>query len=147
MRATNGAMGLRLPMSSAFIAENLNGVTQIPSTANRARKKCEKCGGAGWLWGRELEDPSDETFADTMTHYMCDDLEHDWNQEPRGGDANGVVPRPEPSNATEPPDVSGGPEETMTEDEYIDSLLAEITRLRARLEDIEENAREAGELR
>jgi hypothetical protein len=33
---------------------------------------CEKCGGAGWLRGRELDDPDEATAADTMTKYSCD---------------------------------------------------------------------------
>lgn len=34
--------------------------------------KCTKCGGAGWVRGRELDNPSDATFADTLTRYSCD---------------------------------------------------------------------------
>lgn len=33
---------------------------------------CEKCGGAGWLWGTELNIASEDTVADTMTKYPCD---------------------------------------------------------------------------
>lgn len=35
-------------------------------------KKCDKCGGAGWVWGIDLDEPDDDTIRDTMTHYTCD---------------------------------------------------------------------------
>lgn len=35
-------------------------------------KQCEACGGAGWLWGRELMNPSEDTVNDSQTHYTCD---------------------------------------------------------------------------
>lgn len=38
--------------------------------------KCTKCGGEQWLWGNELEDPSPETYDDTMTKYSCDCMCH-----------------------------------------------------------------------
>ena len=37
-----------------------------------ARPTCEKCGGSGWVRGRELDDADDATFGDTMTRYSCD---------------------------------------------------------------------------
>lgn len=33
---------------------------------------CPKCGGAGWVWGYELDEPDNDTATDTMTHYTCD---------------------------------------------------------------------------
>lgn len=35
-------------------------------------KKCEKCGGEGWLWGKELDNPTEDTYSDSMTKYTCD---------------------------------------------------------------------------
>jgi hypothetical protein len=35
---------------------------------------CSKCGGAGWLWGYELDSPDDDTVNDTMTQYSCDGI-------------------------------------------------------------------------
>jgi len=35
-------------------------------------KDCEKCHGAGWLYGTELDEASEDTRADTMTKYTCD---------------------------------------------------------------------------
>lgn len=40
------------------------------------RKDCPKCGGAGWLWGKELDAPDERTATDTMTQYQCDWPEH-----------------------------------------------------------------------
>lgn len=37
-----------------------------------APKPCWKCGGAGWVWGHELNNPSVDTIADTQTRYSCD---------------------------------------------------------------------------
>lgn len=31
-----------------------------------------KCDGYGWVWGYELDDPSEDTLEDTMTQYTCD---------------------------------------------------------------------------
>lgn len=36
------------------------------------RAKCDKCGGAGWLWSHELEKADEATREDTMTKYSCD---------------------------------------------------------------------------
>lgn len=36
---------------------------------------CEKCGGAGWVWGFELHNPSSDTLNDTMTKYRCDECD------------------------------------------------------------------------
>ena len=33
---------------------------------------CEKCKGEGWLWGYELETPSEDSLCDIMTQYSCD---------------------------------------------------------------------------
>jgi len=33
---------------------------------------CSACGGEGWLWGRELLDPSEDTYNDDQTQYTCD---------------------------------------------------------------------------
>ncbi|MBT7928928.1 hypothetical protein HN682_03310 [Candidatus Peregrinibacteria bacterium] len=35
-------------------------------------EKCEKCGGAGWVWGRELDNCDEDTYEDSMTQYFCD---------------------------------------------------------------------------
>ena len=40
--------------------------------AEEEEKKCEKCGGAGWVRGYELDDPDNDTATDTMTRYSCD---------------------------------------------------------------------------
>ncbi len=40
------------------------------------KSDCDKCGGAGWLRGRELSNPSDDTYNDTMTKYPCDGEAH-----------------------------------------------------------------------
>lgn len=37
---------------------------------------CQKCSGYGWLRGRELDNPSEDTYADTMTKYPCDGDAH-----------------------------------------------------------------------
>jgi hypothetical protein len=34
--------------------------------------KCRKCYGSGWAWGRELDNPSENTYNDDMTRYTCD---------------------------------------------------------------------------
>ena len=39
-----------------------------PKPVNR----CLKCGGEGWLWGYELDDPDPDTYDDGMTRYTCD---------------------------------------------------------------------------
>ena len=72
--------------------------------------ECPKCQGEGWLWGKELNDPDEATYADTMTRYSCDDPTHG---EPTPGNLTeallrvaNVDPTPEPS-VTEPPPVSG----------------------------------------
>lgn len=46
----------------------------------KGEMRCPKCSGAGWLWGQELENPDHDTFADTMTQYMCDHESHKWNK-------------------------------------------------------------------
>lgn len=33
---------------------------------------CPKCRGSGWVWGAELDNPSRETDADSLTRYSCD---------------------------------------------------------------------------
>lgn len=33
---------------------------------------CPACQGEGWLWGRELLNPSEDDIQDTMTQYTCD---------------------------------------------------------------------------
>lgn len=38
----------------------------------RGARDCEKCHGAGWLYGRELEEADEDTRLDTMTKYTCD---------------------------------------------------------------------------
>ena len=48
---------------------------------------CRKCGGAGWLWGYELDEPDEDTAVDTMTKYSCD--------------GEGHTPPPEPSREGE----------------------------------------------
>ena len=40
--------------------------------AEYEEKKCEKCGGAGWVRGYELDDSDNDTASDTMTRYSCD---------------------------------------------------------------------------
>lgn len=44
-------------------------------------QKCKKCGGAGWVWGRELDDPSEDTYQDDMTKYSCDWCNRDDNED------------------------------------------------------------------
>jgi hypothetical protein len=45
---------------------------QPVTIAGPALPECEKCGGAGWLRGRELDNHNEDTWADTMTKYTCD---------------------------------------------------------------------------
>lgn len=33
---------------------------------------CEKCAGEGWCWGHQLDNPNEDTYADSMTRYSCD---------------------------------------------------------------------------
>ena len=49
---------------------------------DKGRMKCEKCDGAGWLWGYELDDPDEDTYTDSMTQYTCDRCQGT-GQEPR----------------------------------------------------------------
>jgi hypothetical protein len=49
-----------------------SGVAHEPVWHIQGAKDCEKCRGAGWLYGRELNNPSDDTYDDTMTKYSCD---------------------------------------------------------------------------
>ena len=35
-------------------------------------EKCYKCGGAGWVTGKELDDPDEDTIRDSLTRYTCD---------------------------------------------------------------------------
>lgn len=44
----------------------------VVASGEDARPTCEKCGGSGWVRGRELDDADDATFDDTMTRYSCD---------------------------------------------------------------------------
>lgn len=44
--------------------------------ADKPKVNCEKCGGYGWLRGSELDNPSEDTYADTMTKYACDGDAH-----------------------------------------------------------------------
>jgi len=42
------------------------------------RVECEKCGGAGWLWGHELDTyyPPDPSYGPDDTRYLCDGEAH-----------------------------------------------------------------------
>jgi len=33
---------------------------------------CIKCGGAGWIWGKEFDEYDADTYNDSMTQYTCD---------------------------------------------------------------------------
>jgi hypothetical protein len=48
-----------------------------------SNEKCPKCQGAGWVWGRELDHPSEETSQDTMTKYTCDECNGESRKEPQ----------------------------------------------------------------
>lgn len=56
----------------ARAAKETGAIPHEPVEHIRGAKDCEKCGGAGWLYGRELDSPSDDTYNDTMTKYSCD---------------------------------------------------------------------------
>ena len=36
---------------------------------------CDKCGGAGWLWGREIDNADEDIYNDDATHYTCDECD------------------------------------------------------------------------
>jgi hypothetical protein len=43
----------------------------LREAADIVAKLCQKCGGEGWIWGHELDDPPDVTGHDD-TRYSCD---------------------------------------------------------------------------
>lgn len=52
--------------------------------------ECPKCQGEGWLWGKELDNPDDDTYDDTMTRYTCDGPIH--RESPPATDPENVSP-------------------------------------------------------
>lgn len=48
----------------------------VESERERPKVNCEKCGGAGWLRGSELDSADEDTRNDTMTKYSCDGEAH-----------------------------------------------------------------------
>jgi len=47
-----------------------------PVVRGSPKVDCHKCGGYGWLRGRELDCPDEDTYQDTMTKYPCDGEAH-----------------------------------------------------------------------
>jgi hypothetical protein len=64
------------PRSEGFPMGELNIiVAKTKSRTQFGSPDCPKCGGAGWLWGREIDGADEETVNDTMTKYHCDSPE------------------------------------------------------------------------
>jgi predicted ATPase len=59
-----------------FILEKITPEPENP------KKECEKCGGAGWVWGYELENPTEDDYNND-TRYSCDKCS-DWTKETEG---------------------------------------------------------------
>ncbi len=66
------------PITREIAAQELAaaGGQQEKPQEQKPKVNCEKCGGYGWLRGKELDNPSEDTYADTMTKYPCDGDAH-----------------------------------------------------------------------
>lgn len=67
-----GAPVTKEPYLAKQIAQAQRHIAETPAYALGVAKNCPKCGGAGWLRGSELDNPSEDTYADSMTRYSCD---------------------------------------------------------------------------
>jgi hypothetical protein len=79
--------------SNAIMAEAAAVLSEIKSrgmvaivyknSAEIVDKHCKKCGGEGWLWGYELENPPEVPYGYDDTRYSCDSEIHHISNELR----------------------------------------------------------------
>lgn len=56
----------------AALGEVVRCITCEENAYREAHKHCPKCGGAGWLWGHELDNYYGENPSSDDTRYSCD---------------------------------------------------------------------------